>query len=181
MVDVARARRLAVRIREIVAAALEWEIKDPRLGLVTITDARVTPDLREATVFYTVFGDAAARTESAAALESAKGVLRTTVGQKTGVKHTPSLAFVADEVPDHVREINDLIDQARAADAATAQIRAGATYAGDSQPYRVSDDDEPDESEESDVTESDESVEASAAGSYGATPSAADGDAPSRT
>ena len=57
MADPARARKLAVRIRQIVSAAIETQIKDPRLGMVTVTDARVTNDLREATVFYTVYGD----------------------------------------------------------------------------------------------------------------------------
>ena len=71
MVDVARARKLAVRIREIVAATLETQVKDPRLGMVTITDARVTPDLREATVFYTVYGDDIARQDSARSTGSA--------------------------------------------------------------------------------------------------------------
>ena len=60
MADPARARKLAVRIRQIVSAAIETQIKDPRLGMVTVTDARVTSDLREATVFYTVYGDAEA-------------------------------------------------------------------------------------------------------------------------
>ena len=57
MVDQARARRLAKRITQIVADALEHEVKDPRLAMVTITDTRVTGDLREATVYYTVLGD----------------------------------------------------------------------------------------------------------------------------
>ena len=57
MADPARARKLAVRIRQIVSAAIEMQIKDPRLGMVTVTDAKVTGDLREATVFYTVYGD----------------------------------------------------------------------------------------------------------------------------
>src|SRR6266550_700204 len=99
MVDAPRARRLAVRIREIVASTLEMQVKDPRLGMVTVTDARVTPDLREATVFYTVYGDDDARAATAAALESARGVLRTQVGRQTGVKFTPTLTFVPDEVP----------------------------------------------------------------------------------
>ena len=101
MVDVARARKLAVRIREVVATTLELQVKDPRLGMVTITDAKVTPDLREATLYYTVYGDdARAAASSATALESAKGVLRTQVGRQTGVRYTPSLAFVADVVPE---------------------------------------------------------------------------------
>ena len=98
MVDVARARKLAVRIREIVAATLELQVKDPRLGMITITDARITADLREATVFYTVLGDAAAQAGTAAALESAKGLLRSTVGKALGLRHSPSLAFVHDDV-----------------------------------------------------------------------------------
>lgn len=137
MVDVARARKLAVRIREIVAATLELQVKDPRLGLVTITDARVTPDLREATLFYTVYGDEQARADSAAALESAKGVLRATVGRQTGVRYTPSLAFVADVVPETAGRIDALLEQARQADAQVQALAEGAAPAGDADPYRV--------------------------------------------
>lgn len=142
----ARARRLADRIKVIVAETLEMRVKDPRLGFVTVTDARVTGDLREATVFYTVYGDEAARADSAAALESARGVLRTEVGRQTGVRHTPSLAFVADALPDNARVIHDLLVRAAAADAEVQAAAAGASYAGDADPYRVpSDDDEMDE------------------------------------
>src|SRR3954468_1213332 len=115
MVDVARARRLAVRIREIVASTLELQVKDPRLGMVTITDSRVTPDLREATLFYTVLGDDVAQAESAAALESAKGVLRSAVGRQTGIRYTPSLTFVSDVVPETAAHLDVLLAQARAA------------------------------------------------------------------
>ena len=76
MADPARARKLAVRIRQIVSAAIEMQIKDPRLGMVTVTDAKVTGDLREATVFYTVYGDETQIADSAKALASATGVLR---------------------------------------------------------------------------------------------------------
>ena len=110
MADPARARRLAVRIREIVASTLEMQVKDPRLGMVTITDARVTPDLRDATLYYTVYGDEAARAESAAALESARGVLRSQVGRQTGIKFTPTLAFVPDAVPEQAGRIDELLD-----------------------------------------------------------------------
>lgn len=144
MVDVARARKLAVRIREVVASTLETQVKDPRLGMVTITDARVTPDLREATLFYTVYGDDHARTESAAALESAKGVLRTQVGRQTGVRYTPSLAFIADVVPETTGRLEELLAQAREEDARVQEIAAAALPAGDPDPYRVprADDDE---------------------------------------
>lgn len=137
MADAARARKLAVRIREIVASTLEMHVKDPRLGMVTITDARVTPDLREATVFYTVYGDDAALADTTAALESARGVVRAAVGRQTGIKFTPTLAFVHDVVPDVARELDDALARAQAADAALARVRDGASYAGDPDPYRV--------------------------------------------
>ena len=137
MVDVARARKLAVRIREVVASTLELQVKDPRLGMVTITDAKLTPDLREATLYYTVYGDDQARADSAAALESAKGVLRTQVGRQTGVRYTPSLAFVADVVPETAGKIEELLEKARLADARVHELAESAKPAGDADPYRV--------------------------------------------
>ena len=136
MADPARARKLAVRIRQIVSAAVESQIKDPRLGMVTITDSRVTSDLREATVFYTVYGDDTQAAESAKALASATGVLRSTVGRQTGIKFVPTLAFVADSVPDTARELDEAIERVRHADAELARVREGAHYAGDADPYR---------------------------------------------
>lgn len=135
MVDAPRARRLAVRIREIVADMLEREIKDPRLGLVTITDSKLTGDLREATLFYTVLGTAEERAETAHALESAKGVLRSAVGKRTGIKHTPSLEFITDAIPEQVASIDGLLAKARQSDADVAKVRAGKTHAGDENPY----------------------------------------------
>ena len=140
MADQGRARRVGVRVREIVANVLERQVKDPRLGMVTVTDARLTPDLREATVFYTVWGDDADRADTAAALESAKGVLRSQVGRQTGVKFTPALTFVSDSVPDNARQIDELLERARRADAEVQQAAAGATPAGDPDPYRQLDD-----------------------------------------
>lgn len=136
MVDVARARRLAVRIRQVVAETLEREVKDPRLAMTTITDARVTPDLREATVFYTVYGDEAQRAGTKVALESARGVVRAAVGRQTGVRYTPSLTFVADVVPDTVAHIEQLLAQARAADAEVLRAAEGAAPAGEADPYK---------------------------------------------
>jgi ribosome-binding factor A len=136
MADPARARRLAVRIRQIVSATIEMQIKDPRLGMVTITDARVTSDLREATVFYTVFGDETQIADSAKALASATGVLRSTVGKQTGIKFVPTLTFVADIVPDTARELELALERVRHADAELARAREGAQYAGEPDPYR---------------------------------------------
>jgi ribosome-binding factor A len=136
MADPARARRLAVRIREVVASTLERQIKDPRLGMVTVTDARLTADLMDATVFYTVYGDDEARAASAEALESAKGVLRSQVGRQTGVKQTPSLTFVHDRMPADAAHLDDLIARTRERDAELAAASAGASPAGDADPYR---------------------------------------------
>jgi len=136
MTDTARARKLADRIREVIAEALEWRVKDPRLGFVTVTDARVTGDLQHATVFYTVLGDAAEQAASAAALESAKGILRSEVGRRTGIRLTPTLEFIADAVPENAAHIEDLLNAAAARDADVAAIAAGAVYAGEPDPYR---------------------------------------------
>ena len=140
--DAARSRRLADRISQIVAEMLERRIKDPRLGFVTVTEARLTNDLREATVFYTVYGSAEQRAETAAALESATGVIRSEVGKQTGLRHTPSLLFIADAVPDTARYIEELVDRARQADEELARSREGAVPAGDPDPYRRPADDE---------------------------------------
>jgi ribosome-binding factor A len=132
----ARARKLGDRIVQIVAEMLERRIKDPRLGFVTITEARVTGDLRDATVFYTVYGSDAEVEDTAAALASATGLLRSEVGKQTGIKHTPSLSFTRDTVPDTARNIEDLVAKAREADAAVAAARVDAVPAGDADPYR---------------------------------------------
>jgi ribosome-binding factor A len=133
----ARARKLGDRIAEIVAEMLERRIKDPRLGFVTVTEARVTGDLREATVFYTVYGSDDEVAGTAAALASATGLIRSEVGKQTGLKHTPSISFSQDTLPDTARTIEDLVARARAADAAVAAARDGAVHAGDPDPYRA--------------------------------------------
>lgn len=147
MTDPARIRRHAERVRELVASAVRTQVKDPRLGMITITDARITGDLREATVFYTVLGDAIAQQETAMALESAKGLLRSTVGKALGLRHSPTLAFTLDDVQDHVKQIDELLAVAQHADAEVQRRAAGARFAGDAQPYKV---DEPDDEDEDD-------------------------------
>lgn len=132
-----RARKLADRIRVIAAETLERRVKDPRLGFVTVTDARVTGDLREATVFYTVLGDEDDRAATAAALQNVAGLVRSEVGRQTGIKFTPTVAFVADAVPDTARHIEGLLAAARAADEAVAQAARDASHAGDPDPYRL--------------------------------------------
>ncbi|MEU8424730.1 30S ribosome-binding factor RbfA [Micromonospora sp. NPDC048835] len=149
MSDPAKVRRHAERVRELVASVVRSQIKDPRLGMITITDARITADLRDATVFYTVLGDSVAQADTAAALESAKGMLRSTVGKALGLRHSPTLTFVLDDVQDQVKHIDDLLAAARNADAEVQRLAAQAKYAGEAQPYRV-DDDEDDETDEAD-------------------------------
>lgn len=148
MVDNARARKLAKRIGQIVASAIEHEIKDPRLNNVTITDTRITGDLQDATIYYTVLGETVDSAPDlggvAAALESARGLLRSKVGAGTGVRFTPTLTFVADHVPDEARHIDELLARAREADAEVARRATGAQHAGDPDPYRKPEDDEAD-------------------------------------
>ena len=134
--DASRAGRLADRIAVLVAEMLERRIKDPRLGFVTVTEAKLTNDLREATVYYTVFGTEDERDATAAALRSATGVIRSEVGRQLGLRHTPSLDFVADALPDNARRIDDLVERAREADEELARARANAVPAGDPDPYR---------------------------------------------
>jgi ribosome-binding factor A len=136
MVDAGRARRLSGRIKQIVASNLETQVKDPRLGMVTITDVRMTGDLHDATIFYTVLGDDNDRAASAMALDSAKGVLRSEVGRQTGVRFTPTLTFVLDAVPDTAKHIDALLAEAAEADAEVERARLGATPAGEADPYR---------------------------------------------
>src|ERR1700753_1241451 len=133
--DAARAGRLGDRIAQIVAEMLETRIKDPRLGFVTVTEARLTGDLREATVFYTVFGSPEQQAETAAALTSATGVIRSEVGRQTGLRPPPVVASVARGVPENGEQIEGLVGRARRADEGLAKVREGAVPAGDPDPY----------------------------------------------
>ena len=148
MADAARARKLATRIREIVADQLRTQVKDPRLGMVTITDVKITADLRDSTVFYTVLGNGVEKAATAVALESAKGVLRSEVGKQTGVRHTPSLTFILDALPDTSKSIEDLLAKAAAADAELHKQAQGAVYAGEPDPYRKPHDDDAEDDED---------------------------------
>jgi ribosome-binding factor A len=151
--NAARARKLGERVAQIAAEMLEHRIKDPRLGFATVTGARVTGDLREATVFYTVYGSEAEQAATAIALDKASGLIRSEVGRQTGIKHTPSVTFELDKVPDTARTIEDLVARAKEADAAVAAARVGAMPAGDADPYRTNnvengEDDEEDEDDD---------------------------------
>jgi len=151
MADPARARKLADRIKVIIAKRLDRGLRDPRLGFVTITDVQVTGDLQHATVFYTVYGTDEEREGTAAALKAATGLLRTEVGKNITARLTPTLEFQLDAIPENAAHIEDLLREARERDTAVAGLAAGAVYAGDEDPYvkpRDLDDDEDEVDEE---------------------------------
>jgi len=130
-----RVRKIADRIQVIVAEMLERRIKDPRLGFVTVTDVRVTGDTQQATVFYTVLGEDTDLESTGAALESAKGVLRSEVAKQLGMRHAPSLAFVPDALPANARHLDEVLARAKAQDEALEAAR-GSAYAGEPDPYK---------------------------------------------
>jgi ribosome-binding factor A len=136
-----RVRKIADRIKVIVAEMLERRVKDPRLGFVTVTDVRVSGDTQQASIFYTVFAldqehSAEDLAATAAALESAKGLIRSEVGKQLGMRHVPNLEFIHDALPETARHIDDLLEKARQADAAVAASASGAVYAGEPDPYK---------------------------------------------
>lgn len=131
-----RVRKIADRIHVIVAEMLERRIKDPRLGFVTVTDVRVSGDTQQATIFYTVFGEESSLESSAAALESAKGLIRSEVGKQLGTRHVPTLEFIHDALPETARHLDEVLAKAKAQDEAVAAQRVGAAYASDEDPYR---------------------------------------------
>ena len=131
-----RNAKLADQIKVVVAKTIERRVKDPRLGFVTLTDVRLTGDNREATVFYTVLGDDEQRAGTAAALSSATGMLRSTVGSQLGLRFTPTLTFIEDATPETAKQIEDLLAQVQAIDAAAAASSEGKEFAGEADPYR---------------------------------------------
>ncbi len=137
-----RVRKIADRIHVIVAEMLERRIKDPRLGFVTLTDVRVTGDSQQATIFYTVLGADGDLESTGAALESAKGLLRSEVAKQLGLRHAPSLEFIPDALPENARHLDDVLAKARESDEQVAAARAGATYAGEADPYKKREDED---------------------------------------
>lgn len=143
MADNTRAQRLAKRIQTIVASAIERQVKDRRLELVTVTDVRVTGDLHDATVYYTVRGanieDEPDYDQAAEALNRARGQLRKIVGDELGVRFTPTMAFELDTVPEASARMEELLARARARDEELAELKKNATPAGDADPYKTRD------------------------------------------
>jgi ribosome-binding factor A len=136
MVDHARARKLAERIKVLVAEALERAVKDPDLGFVTITEVKVTPDLQHASIFYTVYGTPAEKKLSAEIIEKNRGLVRREVGHNLSIRLTPTIEFIPDEIPETAAAMNDLLAEARARDEQVAKLAAEAHWAGEENPYK---------------------------------------------
>jgi len=160
MADPERARKMADRIKVIVAKRLERGLRDPRLGFVTITDVKVTGDLQHASVFYTVYGSLEERTDSAAALKAATGLLRSEVGKNITARLTPSLVFIADAIPENAALIDDLLREARERDSQVGALAQGAQYAGDEDPYVKPREFEDDDEDDDDATDEDDETPA---------------------
>jgi ribosome-binding factor A len=136
MVDHARARKLAERIKVLVAEALERAVKDPDLGFVTITEVKVTPDLQHASIFYTVYGTPAEKKRSAEIIDKNRGLVRREVGHNLSIRLTPTIEFIPDEIPETAAAMNDLLAEARARDEQVAKLAAEAQWAGEENPYK---------------------------------------------
>lgn len=135
-----RAARIAALIQRVIASSMETHLHDKRLANVTITEVRVTNDLQIARVYWTQLGhsgkERGERQRAKEALEQAKGRLRSLVGTKAGLRLTPQLQFVFDEVPGEAHEIEDILAVARRRDEELAKAREHAEYAGEADPYR---------------------------------------------
>src|SRR5690242_10803134 len=105
-----RMRRVNESVRAVVADAV-GSLKDPRIGLVTVTAVRVTPDLSEATVFVSVLGSERRRRETLAGLESAHGVLQARINRELSLRRTPTLAFSYDDSSERGVAMSRLIDE----------------------------------------------------------------------
>ena len=104
-------RRVDEVVREVLSGAISQEIKDPRVGFVTVTAVQTAPDLRRARVFVSVLGDEGVRTRSLQGLRSAHGVLQRVVARELRLKHTPALEFVYDDTSERGMRIAELIER----------------------------------------------------------------------
>lgn len=135
--DQTRREKVAANILTTVASMLNnGSIKDPRLGFVTVTSVEVTGDLQHAKIYYTAYGSQTEKNATTAALNSAKGVVRSQVGKNLGTRLTPTLEFVTDTLYEQAAAVENALAQARAADAELA-ARKGTSYAGEANPYKT--------------------------------------------
>lgn len=109
--DTRRIDRLGDLLREEISSLIIREIKDPRIGLVTITDVEVSRDIRTAKVFYAVGGDPAARRETQRGLESAVGFIRSALAHNLTLKRVPELTFIYDKSLDYGQKIDRILEE----------------------------------------------------------------------
>jgi ribosome-binding factor A len=106
-----RMRRVDEAVREVLSDAISHQLKDPRVGFVTVTAVQTAADLRRARVFVSVLGDEKVRRRSLEGLTSAHGVLQRAVASELRLRHTPTLEFVYDDTTDRGFRIGELIDR----------------------------------------------------------------------
>jgi ribosome-binding factor A len=127
MANPQRLRRVADQIQRELSDILRTELKDPRVGMITLTGVEVSPDFAHAKVFFTSLAEAAQRDEVRAGLKRASGFLRTMLGARLKIHNTPELHFVYDESVESGIRLTHLIEDAVAADAERGKPRRRAT------------------------------------------------------
>ncbi len=108
-----RANRVAEEIKREITQMLRTEIKDPRIGFVTITGVKVTPDIRYAKVFVSVYGNDESKSQSLEALEKAKGFVRSELGKRMRLRYTPEISFKFDPSIEHGAKIMKLLAEVK--------------------------------------------------------------------
>jgi ribosome-binding factor A len=106
-----RMRRVDEAVREVLSDVLTQEVKDPRVGFVTVTDVKTSPDLSHARVYVSVLGDAEAVSASLEGLRSAQGFLQGRIGGELRLKHTPTLTFFHDDTAERAQRLERLMDE----------------------------------------------------------------------
>src|ERR1700735_621041 len=106
-----RMRRVDEAMRMVLSDAIATQLKDPRIGFVTVTSVKTSPDLRHASVYVSVLGDEATRAQSMLGLRSAQGFLQRLLARELTLKHTPTLSFAYDESVDRGMRIHELIER----------------------------------------------------------------------
>jgi ribosome-binding factor A len=107
-----RMRRVDEAVRAVLSDAITQDLKDPRVGFVTVTAVKTSPDLRHARVYVSILGDEATRAESLTGLQSAHGYLQRRVATELRLKHTPAIEFAYDETIDRGLRIDELLSDA---------------------------------------------------------------------
>ena len=103
-------RRVDEAVREVLGDAVTQDLKDPRVGFVTVTEVRTSPDLRQARVFVSVFGTADEKAATLEGLSSAHGILQARIGRELRLKRTPALEFALDETAERAARLEALIE-----------------------------------------------------------------------